>query len=712
MADIPRYKPDSPRFRPVTETGQAQAWGSLAQRMEDWSARFADLGVQQARQEGAQQGAQEGAQPGKPDIPDEPTINVRENARRDAALLAHKARIQSDIRNRAAMLEAEHQMDPEGFQAAMEGYGEGLMSEVHDQAKPDVQLLLEDYGGRAFTRINTRLADQAFKDDVLEIENQVTSLSEEALTYARDNDEAGLYKAKARLQSLQAQAVKSNIMTPAQVEAQLVALDDAILVESAVGEFSRTLYGEGIEEAEEVHRNFQTADLKSLGMDAAMRDKIEGKMRALISQEQARINREAAREKAASDATVKALREETKDMAYLLENGRLDERAEGRLEQLLELTAGTELHSTLTDALTTYDAVDKFNRLSVAEQEAYLDQLQEFEDADSLRLAEKLEKVATERRRALEDGKGLDLYYSDGYAPAPAPLDFGDEDSLRAGLALRNEQAQQASSLYQYRVSPLRDGEISMLTEYVAEASAPEKMRLLGIMSGELGGNFLPAMRDIDKKGGTTLAMAGGLMSTTGQEPARLLLRGAEIMQEAPELMPQGTEKSIMDADMSEQLGPLFLANPRHRGAMNQAIRGIYAGLSAKEGAVKGEYDASRLETAITLATGGVHRWEGSRWGAKESVITPPVIGWDEDMTKEWLDEKLSPEDIDALGGVAGFSSEEFLKLFRRDGVLVPVGMTSDQGRPARTRYLVFFGDKPVKSGEGKPFILEYRHDL
>lgn len=708
---IPRYQRTAVGYNPVIETGEAAVFGSLADRLSNWGDRFADIGVAQAKTEGQAAGAAAGAQEGIPDVPSADTINIRKKAYRDAALLAHKARIQSDIRDTVNTLEAVNRLDPDGFTAALDGYKSGLMSEVHPDIAPDVELLFNDYGGRAATRINTNLADQSFKDDLLAIDNQITSLSDEALNYARDNDEQGLFTAKARLQSLQAQAVKSNLMTPAQVEQQVTALNDAVTVESAAGEFGRVLYTDGIDKAEQAYVNFRNSDIESLGMDTGQRDKIVARMRSMLSEEQARINRDAARDKAARNATEKALKAETKDMIYLLEHGKLNDASRGRLEQLQDLTQGTDLAQPLQDALNTYNAVDKFNRLSVAEQETYLDQVQSegMSNGKMARLADHLEKVMSERRRALENGEGLDLYYSDGYAPAPDTLDFASEDALRQGLMLRNQQSEQASALYQYHVSPLREGEISMLTEYLGEAAAPEKLRLLGIMQDELGSNFLPVMRDLDKKGATGLAMAGGLINTTGPVPARLLLTGSDVIKEIPAIMPAGPEKTLMDADINDALGTAFLASPKHRGAVVEAVRGIYAGLSAQEGAITGAYDKDRMDRAVMMATGGIHRWSGSRWGAVESAITPPVIGWDEEKTTQWLEEDLNPADIDDMGGVAGFSAEEFLRLFRRDGTLLPVGMDVQPGRAARSRYMVLFGGKPVFNREGKPFMLEYQ---
>lgn len=404
------------------------------------------------------------------------------------------------------------------------------------------------------------------------------------------------------------------------------------------------------------------------------------------------IEKARARIKAVSRETQTALAKRVKEAEYALDRGY----APPDLPQLLDAVKGTKLEQDLALTVDGYKQVANFAQMSPRSQAILVGKLKanRKQTGNTVRLIERMEKTM-ERQKKQRQEDPLQLGVELGHEQSPAPLSFDNQEDFVAGLNARSGMADRLESVFNQEVAPLFSREAEIFAKVLKEGDVTQQQALLAGLYQGLGERTPDALAMVAKKGARQLAYAGGLMGQD-TEAARLLLTGIEQRKANKALTPKDKDMSMEDSVLNASNA--LQEAPAQRADMLEAVRNIYAALSAEAGDFEGVLDGDRLELAVETATGGVIEWDR---GPEDSIIFAPRRGVTEDDFEDWVD-GLRPSDLEAMGGVAGFEPKRVLELIRDESMLQSVG----QGR-----YLVQVGAGYLTTKSGEPFVLIWPDD-
>lgn len=687
MAEFQRYQ----RSEMVTPAGvsnaKARSYQSLSARLQS----FANQQGQQADQLAALEGEQSGklAAAGKSHgVQLQSNETIRGQAFNKGAMMAHAAQIQIDVRETVSKHARENPYDVEGFDTKVDGFSKGLLGQVDPSMRAIAASEINDYVSRARIGIQDNVYKQNMEFTVAALTEATSGMTEDVLQFARSGDLEMVEKKLVQLDSIYAEGVNAGALSATNVKSEMLSLKEQIDGQLVLGAFDQIINTGDLKSAEEELAKFKKSNNKDLlpGTKDAVIQKVQAKINALRSEE----NRQKAIVKAELAAKEKILARHVKDAEAALDKGYQPP----GLELLIEQAAGTKYEAQLKEAQLHAEASGNFVMLSPQMQEAQINKLKESKkkSGSQVKLLERFEKIHDHTVTELKKD-GLSLAVEQGIVPQIDPIDIADPQSM----ANRVARISIAEAHYKQDISPLTAAETDQIAAQFSKMDADQKIGMLNAITTGFGDSSIEVLKQLDKKNHTLFAHAGALVVEGAPEVARLAIIGNEQAKLNKGVMPS-------DADLmptiSTYLGSVFIANPKHHASIVQTTKAVYVGMATEAGITDGIVDTDLLQSAVEQVTGEILEIEadGSGWFWDDTYkIQPPARGVTANQFQNYLG-GLRPGDIDEMGGVLAFSSDEAVEQIQ-EGVLVNIG----QGK-----YIVNIGSGYLLNKNGDPFEFEY----
>lgn len=318
-----------------------------------------------------------------------------------------------------------------------------------------------------------------------------------------------------------------------------------------------------------------------------------------------------------------------------------------QIEPLVTATRGTPMASLVGQLIQTANATSQFRNLDPRQQESYLTQLSAAVRTDPTKydvtLVSKLQTIHdNQKREVAADPTSFAIRqgFIDPRDQAAQPLDFSNPDSLGKQLGSRFGLARSVASKYQTAVKPLTTEEEGTLKAALTNAAPQQKRQIFATLSKASGQDFegyKSIMAQLAPDDPVT-AIAGTFAGRGYADPgakaqsnvADLMLRGQSILHPkgnddgSPNKgklwpMPQGKDEGTMRTMFVQQVGDAYAGMPKAQSDLFQAAQAIYAAKVSDKGDATGVLDADTWRSAITLATGGVDKYNGKStvlpWG-------------------------------------------------------------------------------------------------
>lgn len=172
---------------------------------------------------------------------------------------------------------------------------------------------------------------------------------------------------------------------------------------------------------------------------------------------------------------------------------------------------------------------------------------------------------------------------------------------------------------------------------------------------------------------------------------AQTIASGMEVLRSKAITMPKDAE---LRSTFDRLLGDAMNEQSANRGTNFEAYKTAYAAGAARKNVVDGSFDRTVANEAFQRVVGTVARWNGS------SVLVPE--GMDERAFKDYLS-SISPETVQAWGGVHGMTNEKAADFLKDDATLRVV---------SPGRYAVEYEGKQALTAGGKLFIIDVTQPL
>lgn len=199
------------------------------------------------------------------------------------------------------------------------------------------------------------------------------------------------------------------------------------------------------------------------------------------------------------------------------------------------------------------------------------------------------------------------------------PLDVSDPEAFSAELGNRQRVAKLMNDRFGSPIQLLTKQEASGLARAMDQMPHIQKAEYLkAIRSGTSTDGYLAVMKQIAPDDPVT-AIAGAYAAKDRLPVSDLILRGQDILRpkkkedgspDKGKLWPMPADKELRD-EFSKYEGDAFAGHPQARSDHYQAALAIYAAKSADAGDASAELDRGRWREAISMATGGIERWNG-----------------------------------------------------------------------------------------------------
>lgn len=319
-------------------------------------------------------------------------------------------------------------------------------------------------------------------------------------------------------------------------------------------------------------------------------------------------------------------------------------------EQMAPLVAaarGTSLQPMVTQMIQTANVTSQFRNMDFRQQETALTEMQAAARKDPTKfdvsMIGKMQTIHDNQKREVQADPtsfAIRQGFIDPRDPAAQPLDFSKPDVLGQQLGARFGLARTVASKYQTAVKPLTSEEEDTLKNALTKAGPQQKREIFATLSKASGQDFdgyKGIMAQLSPDDPVT-AIAGTFAGRGYVDPgakaqsnvADMMLRGQAIMNPkgkddgTPEKgklwpLPQGKDLASMRTMFVNQVGDAYAGMPKAQSDLMQAAHAIYAAKVSDKGDATGILDSDAWKSSITLATGGVDKYNGKStvlpWG-------------------------------------------------------------------------------------------------
>jgi hypothetical protein len=192
MADYDRFI----RYQAQSQdTGQAQVFATLSDRLRDFSNQIYETQVAPAVKAKAQVAGAAAGAAGTPQLKSSFTLYGR--AYNDSAVRAYAMSQYSDIEQTMGQFEADAGTDAAKFSAKVEGYRNGALQGVIPEARPFIQQMLQERSQEGLSRITTAARVQAKETVRVQIASGLDAMAGKVSKYFLESTDDSIAKAQA-----------------------------------------------------------------------------------------------------------------------------------------------------------------------------------------------------------------------------------------------------------------------------------------------------------------------------------------------------------------------------------------------------------------------------------------------------------------------------------------------------------------------------------
>lgn len=206
------------KFRaPGVSTGESEVLNRLAGPSSQVQDIAFGIGAEQAAEEGRLAGLQaverEGGQVKTPEIED-PGLSIRQKAFNEASILAHRAAIQTDSKNRLDELQREEALDPEKFELRARAYRDGLTSDMPEELAVLVGSDIDSSIASRKSKLDGEFFQRIEAENIATLNEGLETFRDDILNATREGDLARVEKLTIEANAMLDQAVDSAILDP------------------------------------------------------------------------------------------------------------------------------------------------------------------------------------------------------------------------------------------------------------------------------------------------------------------------------------------------------------------------------------------------------------------------------------------------------------------------------------------------------------------
>jgi len=551
-----------------------------------------------------------------------------------------------DIRQEADKYQQKHDADPNGFTTAFSAYSEKLLKTAPENLRPALQLELMARRGEKLRQINKTFQKREIEKQQVTILSGLEAFGQDYENAWRRGDTQSAQEAFARFDGSLSEAVDNGRVSAERAVRMRTHLRDEGEKQTVLGDFERTLDGQGLEAGKDYIARFKKTQ-KS--MDPDLKDRIV-----------ARLEGDLASKVADRKVLDRELGQKTAAVISVIEKGYEPRGLEGLRDEI----KGTKWEAQLDAALADRDYIQAFAKQPPHTQQSVLEKLSQGKQTKrSASLLGRLERTAAHTRSALEKdalGHAIDV----GAVEAPAQLDFSKPDQLIPQMRQRNRAALKVKETYGVDALPFTGGEINQIENMLANSDAAGKTQILAALHSGVGANHMRSLSQKLAPKQPAFAVAARL-SVEDPQLASDLLESEQILAADPKLKPKPVDWS---RTAYEYFDTALSASREQQALMTQSALSLYARETARTGRQSEAFNQDLFEDMLDRVTGGMVEWKDQR-------IFPPVRGMKQDEFEKFMD-TLSEEDLQAfsIGGVQptwGDGKAVPVDYFKRHAVLV-----------------------------------------
>jgi len=286
----------------------------------------------------------------------------------------------------------------------------------------------------------------------------------------------------------------------------------------------------------------------------------------------------------------------------------------------------------------------------------------------------------------------------------PTNINFGAEPAeLFNSIQKRRQDLNVVRDVFpNYKIGPLRSGEVQILKNALETGTVGEQMNVLGSIVGAFRQDSYDVFDQVSKDA-PLMAHVGGLMLMGKQDVARMILEGRQSNKVGGPLPTDLTRKDI-DTVIAERIGgSLQNQKAEVRGAAVDASTAIFRYLVESNGISSlTSVNDSLIEKAVNLATGGDGNIEMDGMGGIKEIrdrqVLVPEFMSGEDF--ESLIDNLTVEQVMAASGMR--ISPELVNEIKETDTIFPVAVGGDmyvflnavEGTPGKGNHISIQGEE------------------
>lgn len=378
---------------------------------------------------------------------------------------------------------------------------------------------------------------------------------------------------------------------------------------------------------------------------------------------------------------------------YTKDGTRPSTKAVNDIVQAARATGNTALLDTIGADADRMDLSGQFSKSSLPDQHATLIGMQTAAAGGQLSpgsaaVMKDLEKRSQVITKGLDDNPIATAVtnFPDKLKP-PAPLDFGNDQALAAGLKTRGQIAQFASQNWQVPpVAALDGADVQQVQAQLANPDPAVKGKIFSALAQLPEDVRNATLAKIGKDNPTLMvSVAAGSMMHSAPGIAASIISGQHSIDAKLGYLPEkGTEGDAFDQKLKEHIpasmfSPESVADATGRYAVGQGlVKARYADLSRLSYDTSGKFNADRMAQAVTDVTGGILGHNGGK-------LIAPVRS----MPQGVFDRTMAGITDDDLNGVTTAMGEKVdANYLRNNATLESMG---------NGRYYVKLGRDPLK---------------